>query len=86
MPEAQPFGPEVFDPILTHVVREHKDKVIGWIRDEPGCWGFLAGQAVSGCRRELGRTLADQERRQVWDRLWWLLEGIKKGVLGGTQS
>ena len=82
MPDAPSFGPEVFDPILRSVVREHKEKVIGWIRDEPGCWGFLAGQAVSGWRKEMGRTLAEQERKQVWDRLWWVLEGIKKGVLG----
>ncbi len=82
MPDVQSFGPETLDPILTNVVRQHKEKVIGWIRDEPGCWGFLAGQAVSACRNEIGRTLADQERRLVWDRLWRLLEGIKKGVSG----
>ncbi len=82
MPETPSFGPDTMDPILTNLVRQHKDRVIGWMRDEPGCWGFLAGQAVSACRTELGRSLEDQERRQVWDRLWRLLEGIKNGVMG----
>jgi hypothetical protein len=74
---------KTLDPVLTSIIREHSDRVIGWIRDEPGCWGFLAGQAVAGCRRELGRSLEELERRLVWDRLWWLLETIKKDVQGG---
>jgi hypothetical protein len=51
------------------------------MRDEPGCWGFLAGQAVTACRAQTGRSLTDEERRLVWDRLWWLLETIKGRVL-----
>ena len=73
---------KTLDPILTSLIREHNDRVVGWMRDEPGCWGFLAGQAVAACRRDLGRGLEEMERRLVWDRLWWLLETIKKDVLG----
>jgi len=72
---------EVLDPLLTQVVRSHQEKVIGWMRDEPGCWGYLAGQAVSACRTQADRPLEDAERRLVWDRLWWLLENIKQRVL-----
>ena len=72
---------EVLDPLLTQVVRSHQEKVIGWMRDEPGCWGYLAGQAVLACRTQVDRPLEDAERRLVWDRLWWLLENIKHRVL-----
>ena len=72
---------KTLDPILTGLVREHREQVVGWMRDEPGCWGFLAGQAVAACRRDLGRSLEDLERRLVWDRLWWLLETIKQEVI-----
>ena len=82
MPETQPLTLEALDPILTGVVQEHRDKVIGWMREEPGCWGFLAGQAVAACRKSLDRPLSDAERRLVWSRLWSLLETIKARVLG----
>ncbi len=69
----------VLDPLLIEVVKEHQDKVVGWMRREPGCWGFLAGKAVVSCRQAMGRPLEDGERRLVWHRLWWLLERIKEG-------
>ena len=72
---------EALDPVLTRVVQEHKEKVVGWMCNEPGCWGFLAGQAVAACRAEADRPLEDAERRLVWDRLWWFLENLKKEVL-----
>ena len=82
MEESPSLTLKTLDPILTSLVREHRGKVVGWMQDEPGCWGFLAGQAVAACRRELGRSLEELERRLVWDRLWWLLETIKQGVAG----
>ena len=82
MPETQPLTVEALDPILTGVVQEHRDKVSGWMREESGCWGFLAGQAVAACRKCLDRPLSDAERRLVWSRLWSLLETIKARVLG----
>lgn len=81
MAETDSLTLETLDPILSTVVGEHKDKVVGWMRDEAGCWGFLAGKAVAACRQNLGRSLADPERKLVWDRFWWVLEGIKKEVL-----
>lgn len=77
-----PLEVPVLDPVLVRIVRQHQDRVVGWMRDEPGCWGFLAGQAVAACRARAGRPLSDPERRLVWDRLWWLLESIKGRVLG----
>ena len=71
---------EDLDPLLTQVVRNHQEKVIGWMRNEPGCWGYLAGQAVSACRAQAARPLEDAERRLVWNRLWGLLENIKQRV------
>ena len=82
MPESRPLTLETLDSILTEVVREYRDKVVGWMREEPGCWGFLAGQAVAACRRFLDRPLEEAERRLVWSRLWSLLEAIKARVLG----
>ena len=70
---------QVLDSLLIEIVRQHQDKVVGWMRREPGCWGFLAGRAVVSCRQTIGRPLADGERRLVWHRLWWLLERIKEG-------
>jgi hypothetical protein len=86
MGESPALTLKTLDPILTGLVREHQEKVIGWMQDEPGCWGFLAGQAVASCRRELGRSLEELERRLVWDRLWWLLETIKKEVSGNQPA
>jgi hypothetical protein len=70
------------DQILDQVIRDHQDKVIGWLKNEPGCWGFLAGKAVAATRQQAERSLTDSERRLVWDRLWWLLENIKREVIG----
>ena len=72
-----PLDASTLDPVLVNIIRDNKEKVAGWMSDEPGCWGFLAGKAVSACRTELGRPLADQERRLVWHRLWSWLEQLK---------
>lgn len=68
---------EALDGLLTEVIRENREKVVGWVTGEPGCWGFLAGRAVTACRTQVGRSLADRERRLVWRRLWSWLEQIK---------
>ena len=77
MPEGDALEVDYLDPVLAGVIRDHSDKVVGWISDEPGCWGFLAGQAVAGCR-----SLSEQERQMVWSRLWRILENIKREVAG----
>lgn len=73
---------ETLDPLLTGVIREHQEKVAGWMRGQPGCWGFLAGKAINATRLETGRPLADAERRLVWRRLWWWLEQLKAQTSG----
>ena len=84
MPETHdstnPLDPEILIPLLESVVRENREKVVGWIKGEPGCWGFLAGKAVTACRSKAGRSLSDGERRMVWNRLWAFLEQIKGQV------
>lgn len=75
-----PVNPEILGPVLESVIKENKDKVVGWINQEPGCWGFLAGNAVTACRSKAGRSLSDGERRLVWNRLWAYLEQIKLHV------
>ena len=82
LPNGDALQVDKMDPVLAGVIRDHRDKVVGWMRDEPGCWGFLAGQAVAGCRKQVGRSLSDQERQLVWSRLWWILENIKRGLAG----
>ena len=69
------------DELLVGIIRENREKVVGWMRDEPGCWGYLAGKGVAACRQELGRPLEDGERRLVWHRLWQWLEQIKSRTL-----
>ena len=65
------------ESLLAGIIRDNQEKVSGWMAGEPGCWGFLAGKAVSACRVQLRRPLADQERRLVWHRLWSSLEQLK---------
>ena len=48
-----------------------------WLADRPGCWGFLAGQAVMACRENVGITITDQERRMVWHELWESLTKLR---------
>ena len=47
MAEAFSVNNEAIDPILAEVVKSNQDKVVSWIKGEPGSWGFLAGQAVT---------------------------------------
>ena len=68
-----PDSPEL-ERLLSGVISEHPGKVDGWMSSEPGCWGYLAGQAVLACRDHMGRQLTHQERRLAWSRLWSLLE------------
>ncbi len=60
--------------ILAGVIQDNRRQVIGWKAGEPGCWGYLAGKAITACRGHLGRSLSDQERRLVWHQLWTSLE------------
>lgn len=68
------------DSLLLSVIKENPDKVVGWIREEAGCWGFLAGKAVRTCREHKGEALTDPERRLVWHRLWQLLTELKEQI------
>ena len=68
---------ESLESLLTGIIRDNQEKVEGWMTGKPGCWGFLAGKAVSACRGQLRRPLADQERRLVWHHLWLSLEQLK---------
>ena len=62
------------DRILAGIADAHPDRLEGWIRQEPGHWGFFAGQAVLAVRQLIGRRLEDQERRYVWHRMWQVLQ------------
>ena len=68
---------ESLDRVLVNVITSDKDKVISWVRGEPGSWGFLAGKAVTAYRAELDRSLTEKERQIVWERLWSFLENLK---------
>ena len=73
--------PEQIDPTLAAILRgvadSHADRVRAWMRDEPGEWGFLSGQAVLAVRRLLGRSLEYTERRWVWHQMWLVLQERK---------
>ena len=51
---------ESLDRVLVNVITSDKDKVISWVRGEPGSWGFLAGKAVTAYRTELDRSLTEK--------------------------
>ena len=72
-----PLSLEELDPVLRQVLGDHRHKTLAWMRQEPGAWGYLAGQGVAATRKQLGRQLTDPERRMVWSRLWWWLEQLK---------
>ena len=76
-PATSPLELDSLDPVLADIIRDNREKVVGWMAGEPGCWGFLAGKAINACRAHLGRPLADQERRLVWHRLWSWLEQLE---------
>ena len=63
--------------VVEATIGENRDMVQKWLKDEPGSWGYLAGQAVLSLRRKLGRKLEEEERRQVWHALWGRLVGLK---------
>ena len=69
------------DAILSTVLDTHAVTVAAWLRDEPGSWGALAGQAIVATRRALGRGLSEGERRVVWQALWDRL--CERRALGG---
>ena len=73
---------ESLDRLLAEIIQGNRDKVAGWIAQEAGCWGFLAGKAITECRAHVGRRLTDHERRLVWHRLWARLEEVKGSGLG----
>lgn len=71
-------GPGAYDEIARATILANPERVRAWIENQPGAWGFLAGQAVLTCRRSLGRSLTERERRLVWQRLWLLLESLRE--------
>ena len=62
------------DQLLETLADSHPDRVDGWLRGEPGQWGFFAGQAVLAVRNLINRRLEEPERRYVWHRMWLVLE------------
>ena len=66
------------DRILLGVADAHPEQVAGWMRNEPGQWGFLAGQAILAVRQLVDRRLEDPERRWVWHRMWVVLQDRKR--------
>ena len=76
-PQSESLDFESLDLLLVGVMRDNRERVVGWLRDEPGSWGFLAGKAVMACREHSGRPLSDPERRLVWHRMWQILSQVR---------
>ncbi len=69
---------ESLDALLVGVIKDNRDRVLDWINDEPGSWGFLAGRAVLACKEHKGAALTNSERRIVWHRMWEILTVLKE--------
>lgn len=82
MPDSGDERDVALDQILVRVADAHPDRVEGWIRDEPGHWGFFAGQAVLAVRQLIGRSLEEPERRFVWHRMWQVLQNRRREYMG----
>ena len=67
-------GSDTLAALLAGIADAHPDRLAAWIRNEPGHWGFFAGQAVLAVRRLLGRRLEEPERRFVWHQMWLILQ------------
>lgn len=59
---------------LSQIADAHPERLAGWLANEPGHWGFFAGQAVLAVRRLIGRRLTEPERRYIWRQMWQTLE------------
>ena len=68
------------DQLLEAVADAHPERVDGWLRNEPGHWGFFAGQAVMAVRGLLDRSLEEPERRYVWHRMWLVLQNRRSDL------
>jgi len=66
MAEAFSVTNGIIDPLLADVVTGNQDKVVGWMKGEPGAWGFLAGQAVYGTPCGRMRAAAWVTRNGDW--------------------
>lgn len=64
----------VLEDAIAEVLTAHPEQVARWQRQEPGAWGFLAGQVVLAYKRRLGRPLSEAERRRAWAAAWAALE------------
>lgn len=62
------------DARLEALLVQQESVVDAWLTNKPGAWGKLAAAGVLVERRAQGRPLADAERREVWRRLWAVLE------------
>ena len=82
MSSAPDSGDAALDAILAGVADAHPERVAGWIRNEPGHWGFFAGQAVMEVRQLVGRRLEEPERRFVWHRMWLVLQQRQRESMG----
>lgn len=66
--------PDGLREAVEETVAAHPEMVRRWAGNQPGAWGFLAGQGVLAYRRKLGRRLSDAERRSLWHALWTKLD------------
>lgn len=70
------------DSRLEALLADQAPMVDDWLANKPGVWGKLAAAGILLERRALGRSLTDAERREVWRRLWGLLEARRAAGRG----
>ena len=72
--------PDDLSPLLIQVLQDNREQVMGWLRKESGCWGLLVKKAAVSRQEQRGHPLSDADLKLVQDRLWWLLDSLKRRV------
>ena len=75
--EAMSFDSDSLYDAVSQVLSANQELIQGWLRDEPGSWGALAGKTVLAYRQLMQRKLTDLERKKVWILLWQHLVSLR---------
>jgi Asp-tRNA(Asn)/Glu-tRNA(Gln) amidotransferase B subunit len=83
-PDERAAFEEVVAAVIAELIAASPAKLDDYRHGRRGAFGYFAGRTVGGVRRQLGRELAEAERRLVWQRIWERLEALQAAPPGET--